>query len=939
MGGSLQTKKDKSSGNGGIDPEKWESAPAEAVGAVSNASLVAMTGGDAGTYEGIVDYILMQEERDAPEEQSILAAEEVGLLRRNFPAEVESEGSLVNSAPIAQTGSVTANMPIAPSGGLGMDGVSLASGDVGLDGLGVGTDLGGQESALSGVTGFGSLSVASGSGGTEGGLVVPHNGDDLKIFEAMGGPDPSQLSAQNATVIAGMDGMVQGLGGQIDGAVSSAIGSADSAFSGHIGSLDQAFGTNLDLITSSFASARGDVDAAASSAMSSVESSSQLAMVEIDSMSAKLLADADTTVQTAANSLIAQATSTQAAAEGVVSAGQSRAQAIAAQWAKAAAERGKSEATAYRGRGQGGTEGKRNEARAQVAEHFGAGYAEDIPKKGTEINQLLETEKANIRAAIAEMITPLLTVELPTLLQNLHADVTANAESARSAVEKGRDDALESAREHHTAAGEQLEQAESQAITDLTGVHGGTSDSLDAVHTSGTAAIGAMGEGIRSHLLEKSQQMRALIANNPALPLATLREEVELLSGELMEEAVAGQSAIGVAQQELAQSEAELTAEGVSSMNQIGVTASGGASEIAAQATTDLGELSAGFEAGVDEILQGYQSNLDTLRSMLDQNVNAFVTSAMGGLQQTLEGVNNGVGEFLDGFDNDMRTSVETQMVSDLQAKAEEEAAKIKEPSLWDKVCSVVKVLVIVAVIVAITVVTAGAAAPAIALLGTWGITNVLAATVIAGAALGAIGGALTEVAMQIAKVGINPMKWDWKAIGIEGLVGGVVGGLTAGLGVGLKALGTWGTKAVAATNVARSAAITRVATWSAKLVDAAGELSEIGRIASSIGGTLIGEAATAIKDGKLPSIADVGLKIGLNAVTSEFGNGLKELLPSTDPPFLKDCFGSFMEVMSKEASTGESTQKVLENLNIPVVDLGNVKPTTDYKPTWNPTW
>ena len=58
----LQPGKEES---GGKDPELWQQAPEQYVS--NGDTLASMTGGDAGTYEGIVDYIMTGEEQSAPD--------------------------------------------------------------------------------------------------------------------------------------------------------------------------------------------------------------------------------------------------------------------------------------------------------------------------------------------------------------------------------------------------------------------------------------------------------------------------------------------------------------------------------------------------------------------------------------------------------------------------------------------------------------------------------------------------------------------------------------------------------------------------------------------------------------------------------------------------------------------------------------------------------
>ncbi len=946
MAKSLKTEKSQQGGNG-VDPDKWVSNPAEAVGAVSNASIASMTGGDAGTYEGIVDYILMQEERDAPAEQEIIASEQAGLLERNYPEEVQTTATLEPHTPFnTGTGMETATPQLATSGG-GLNMAGLASGDMGLDGLEEGVETSSASVGGSGVElGFGSGDVPTGlSGGMDGGMVVDHKADDAKVFKAIGGPDPTQLSSQNATVLAGMQGMADGLAGQIDSAVGGAMGSLAGAYSSNDSALDSAFGANWTLIQDSFATARATVDASAIDAKTRVEAKAGDALSEIRSGSQALLADGDALIDNAAATLVSQAASTESSALGAVNAAQSQASAIADKWAKEAKRVGDAKAAAYRGRGNGGTEGKRDEARAQVAEGYGAGYAEDLPNVGKEAVETLEKEKANIRSAIRELIRPLLENDLPMLRENLHAEVNAASEEARQAVESGRDSAFDSIEQQHTEAGEQLATAESAARTDLIDVYGAAKGDLADIDSSGQQSIQAMGEGIRGHLVEKVAQLRSLIAKNPALPLDTLQEEVASLSAELVKEAAQGSQAIQQTATDIASQEATFTQGAVEDMNSIGTSASEGALGIADQASTSFDSLATDFESGIDTLLDGFNSNLDQLRSQLNENVGAVLVSALNGLGTTLEGVKTGVADFLSGFDADLGKAVNEEMVSAIEAKAEEEAAKIKEPSFWDKVVSVVAVVLVVVAIVAITVVTAGVGAAVMGAIGgavAAGSLSALAGvalTVVAGAAIGAVSSALQEIVMQIATKGFDPRKWDWKAIGIEALIGGVVGGLTAGLGEGIKALGRWGTRAVSATSAVRGPAMTRIASISASLIDDAGKLSKVGDIAKGIGGDILSAAATWAIKGERPDLGKVASGIVLNSVTSQWAGGMTDLLAGNEPEHMKAAFSAYMEFIAKESATGEKTESILEKLEAPVADLGNLELTTDYKPTWTPTW
>jgi len=940
-----QLKTEKPQQSGGIDPQQWQSAPAEAVGAVSNQDIAGMTGGDAATYEGIVDYILMEEERGAPSEGEILASEDVGLLERNFPEEVETNASL---QPHETTGTASATETTTPafsSQAGGLEASNLSGGDMSLGNLEEGMEtsgpsIGGGQSAGLAIAGDAPGGI---SGGMEGGRVVDHKADDAKVFQAIGGPDPATLSAQNATALTAMDSMAQSLGAQVEGAAGGAMAKLAGAYSANNSTLDGAFGANLSLIQDSFAQARSSVDRSAMDAKTRVEGKAQEALADIKKGSAQLLADGDALIASSAAELLSQASSTEAQAMSAVTQAQGQAQAIANKWAAEAKKVGDAKAKAYRGRGNGGTEGKRDEARAQVAESYGEGYAEDLPNVGQEAVQTLEEEKKNIKSGIRELIRPLLTVELPTLQQNLHADVNKATDEARAGVEEGRDEAMSSIDEQHTAAGEQLATAESAAKTDLANVYGDSKTGLADMDSTGRESIEAMGAGIKFHIQEKSQQLRSVIAQNPALPLDALQKEVGSLTMALQHYATKGQAAIDATTADLEQTQAEYTQNAVTDMNSIGSTASENAQGLATEAATNLDSLATDFETGIDGLVDGFNTNLDTLRSQLNQNVSNVMNTAYAGLGSTLQSVKTGVADFLSGFDGDLNKAVNQEMVADIEAKAEEEAAKIKEPSLWDKVCAVVAVILIVVVVIAITVATAGVGTAVMGAIAAASIPGwaAVALTVVAGAAIGAVSSALTEIVMQIAATGsFNPADWDWKAIGVEALIGGVVGGLTAGLGVGLQAIGKWGHRAVAASGAVKAPALARIAASTGQWVDDAYKLTKVGEYAKKVGDTIIKEAATWAIKGEAPDLAKVAGDFALGAVTSEWAGGMTEaLLPSSDPEWLKTSFSSFMEEIAKEAATGSNTEKILEKVEAPVADLGNVELTTDYKPEWSPTW
>jgi len=940
MAKSLKT--DKTKQGNGIDPDKWESSPAEAVGQVSNANIASMTGGDAGTFEGIVDYILMQEERDAPSEQEIIASENVGLMERDYPSEVETQATLEPHTPLSTGTGVDLATPQFSQAGGGLEMGGLQSGDMGLEGLSEGS----ENSSASGLgpqqLGFGSGDVPGGiSGGLEGGRVVDHKSDDAKVFKAIGGPDPAQLSAQNASALTGMQGMVDGLGGQVDAAVGSAVGTLSGSYASNGSALDAAFGSNLDLVQGAFAEARSTVDSAALGAKGRVESKATEALATVKSTSEGLLADGDALITGAASTLISQASSTESSAIGAVTAAQSEAMAIATRWSAEAKKKGDAKAAAYRGRGAKGTEGKRNEARGQVAEAYGKGYSEDLPNVGKEAVATLEEEKKNIRSAIKELIRPLVEVELPALQQNLQAEVSRAAEEARGGIEQGRDQAMTGIDEYHTEAGEQLADGESAARTDLVDMYVTSKGDLAAMNSANTQSVEAMGEGLRSHLIEKGVQFRSLLAKNPALPLDALQDEIGNLSAELVMQAGQATSAIDQTATELAAQETAFTTDAVTSMGELGQSAAAGAADIAQQSETDLDSLATDFESGVDELMSGFETNLGQLRSMLNQNVGAILNTALSGLGTTLEGVRTGVADFLTGFDTDLGKAVNDEMMSAIEGKAEEEAAKIKEPSFWDKVVSVLTVVLVVVAIVAITVLTAGAGAVIMGAIAGAGFSMLTAAalTVVAGAALGAVSSALQAIVVQIATKGINPADWDWKSIGIDALVGGIVGGLTAGLGVGIKALGKWGMEAVKGTRAVSGPAMSRFATISSKLMKDADNLSVVGRIAEQTGGSLIGDAATWAKTGKRPTLLDVGKNIVLKSATNEFAGGMESLLPSSDPEYLKKGFSAYMGFIAEEAATGAKTEEILEKVEAPVAELGGLDLTTDYKPQWSPTW
>lgn len=935
-----------SKASGGPDPEMWEKDAAQYAAQSNAATLASMTGGDASTYEGIVDYILMGEESDAPAEDEIVAAEDVGMIERNYPAEVESECNATLSPPRAQLpGSGLSSPPTHTSPeAVGFDG---GGGDLGAGSLQGGSELGPVEGdlgpmispQLSQLGQYG----ASGGGGDTGGQIVAHKRDDAKVFGVMTGETPEGLQAQNAGIVAGVNGTVMGLTAQIDGLMGGLSGSLSGVYSGGQASVDTAFSSMFGMVDEAFSTAQTDIDASAADTLARIETASTDAFSHIDEASDAALATASEHISSESQRLSQAGAAAGVAGLARISAGQQEVQQHTSNAVSLAQRLGTEEAARWRGMGRGGTEGKRDEARAQVAEQVSAAYAEDLPQHGQDAVDSMETDKTNMLASIDQLIAPIIVDQFPALLQRAKDVVEETATTVKDDVTTASEEATTTVEDTHAESSEALAESKADAQGQLITSHSSATMNLETLHETGQGALATIADHSSFHLQQKADQFDRLIAGNPMIPDTELTREVAGVEAGLEANAVGAQVALQGSHDAMAESIMDVSNQAVTGMVAFGTASSVAAGQMASDTVAGFEELGSGFESSVDDMLTQYDQSLADLQAALEEKTSQLYTDVTGALNSGLTSLDEGITEFSSGFQTAITDAVQgtadDQMMGTIKRVGDEEAAKIKEPSFWDKVMSVVKVLIVIAVVIAIAILVpmALAAIPAFAAASAG---TAILGTVVAGAIAGTLTSFATEIVMQIAGNGWNPGNWDWKKIGLETLVGGLVGGLTAGIGTALKNSATTARATQAAAGADELVSLTRFQTVSINMVNAQGELNALGNFATNLAGGVVGDSIKAGSEGQFPDLLQTLESAGLKTLSTSYGNGMSTALGLSGKAekAAQAGFSTYMEEMVKEARSG-NIDALFEQLDINVGDLGQLDLTEDYQPSWQPTW
>jgi len=925
----------------GPDPELWQSAPEQYVSNVD--TLASMTGGDAGTYEGIVDYIMTGEEQSAPTEDEIIAAQDAGMLERNYPAEVESsaEATPTPERELISGGGLT-SMPVhAPPAAVtfGNTGGDVATGGL-QSGIECAPEVEGVEAAA-----VGSLAHLSGSpageGGDAGGQIVQHTRDDLKLYKAAAGSDPSSEQALNASSIGELDGVVSSLTAQIDSLMGGLSGSMEGVYSSSQGTIDSTFSSSFEQVSAAFDEARSQADLGAEDALARIEQSTVDGYAHVDATSEQVLSEVSTLIGQESSNLNSAGQAAAAAAEARISAGQQEAQQLTDQAISNAGDIGTSMAEAYRGRGNSGTEGKRDEARAQVAEQVAAAYQEDLPSAGTDTVASMEAEKENVRASIDALINPIINRAYPDLLTGTQQSVEEGSQAVKDDIAASNEEAVASVEEEHLNITNEMNQQEAMSLGQLASLHETANENLDATNETGQSGLEAMGNQMEFHIAQKKAQLATLIGSNPMIPNDKLGEEVSLLEEELNSAGDETNAAMESHEQNVAQTMNEITTDAVDSMNTVTEASVGVAGQLGTDAVAAFDELATGFETAVGDTLDRYDNALEDLQTQIEEQCARIYNDVTGYLDSGQESVDQGVTEFLDGFDQSLHDAVhgtgDDQMVGTIDRIAEEEAAKIEPPSFWDRVVQVVAVLVVIAVIVAIAVLVPMAVAALPAVAGVSFAATGGALTLLGSIAVGAITSFATEIVMQFVAHGFDFEAWDgWKILR-ETFVGGVIGGLTFGVGAVLKNSATAGRAALTAANQADD--VTRLQRIAIQLTDDAGNLNVLGDYVTGQGMALVGDVLKAgLGPDQLPSIQDILIRAGSGVVTTGLSQGVTNYYQLPDNDWRGNAFTSFIEEVSKEVAKGD-IQAAFETIDIDPAEVGGGDFTDDYEPTWQPTW
>lgn len=931
---------------GGPDPSLWQSDAAAYSAQSNSATLASMTGGDAEKFEGIVDYILMGEENQKPSEEELVAAEDVGIIERNYPAEVESECQATTGGPGTQwPGSGLTSPPThtAPS----PVGYSGAGGQIEGGGLEGAPDYGAYESTMGEVMqpALGQMGGYSGGGGggDTGGQIVDHKRDDLKVYQAMTGETPQVQQSANAGIVESVQGTVAGLTAQIDGMFGGLSGGLEGVYSGSQTAVDSAFGSMFGMVSGAFAQAQADIDLSASDTLARIDAATSDAFAHIDAASAEALQLASSHIASESMRLSIAGAVAGRQAEQRITAGQQEVRSATEAAVSLANTLGASEAQRWRSMGRGGTEGKRDEARAQVAEQVSKAYAEDLPNHGQQAIEGMEGDKSNALASIDQLIAPIIAEQFPALLERARQVVEETSANVKADVTSANQDAVQTVETQHGEASESLAQSEAESKGQLITSHETASIQLETMHGTGQEALATIADKSNFHLEQKADQFDRLVANNPMIPTKEMAKEVAALEAGLEANAAGAKAALQGSYDAVSEKMMDVSGQAVVGMTTFGAASAQAASDMAADTAAGFEELGTGYESSIDDMLSQFDQSLSDLQGALEERTSQLYSDVTGALASGLSSLDQGLSEFTSGYTQNITDAVrgtgDDQMMGSIQRIGDEEAAKIKEPSVWDRIMSVVKVLVVIAIVIAIAVLVpmALAAIPAFAAASAG---TAIMGTVIAGAIAGTITSFATEIVMQIAGNGWNPKNWDWKKIGIETLVGGLVGGLTAGIGTALKNSATAARTAQGLASADEVVNLTRFQQVSLQLVNQQGELNALGNFVTGLSGGIVGDSIKAASEGQFPDLLQTLQGTGLKTLSGVYGNGMSQALGlSGDAAKAAEAgFSTYMEEMVKEAQGG-NIQKLFEELDVNVGDLGNLDLSEDYQPSWSPTW
>lgn len=582
------------------------------------------------------------------------------------------------------------------------------------------------------------------------------------------------------------------------------------------------------------------------------------------------------------------------------------------------------------------------EAKAKAAEGVGESYQTSFQDKAVEISQDADKGKPeDIKAAHDTLKT--VTDKLREFYNTSVNGIKDQEKTMLGQARNTRNTFLNNIKDAETRT---LESLEAQNEQQLTGLRGLEERQRTAVDRNTLNTLAQLDEEIIAATTEIANGIEAFVSSQNG----QLVPDPELLAPDLAEKSSQFTETIalitGGFETSVTNVESSITTGGESAITLITTFASNGIAN--AQKTVD------DIQPGFAELKEGSTNTFLKLRQAhLDTALKTFTNARDGlklGAEKLKEGFTKLQGEMnlgmatmktnlIKGFRdamNDPKEGIKPTMYE----KEKEEADKV-EPR-WKKVLKVLAIIIIIIVVIVLSVVTMGAAVPFLVGAG----MSVAAATVVVGVVVGAIGGALMTMGMNLVN-GRPVMEGVGKAM-LIGAIGGAFGGI--GGVVASKVVGTGVTVGA------------RILTFSIEgifdiaggiLGDlAAGDLTWEGVMQGFGTGVGIQLVMSRFMKGAKP---DVNLKVDVEAPKTKLGEVNAKV--KTKFSAAQQKFGGFMEKLGDagEAAgksfrtkvTGKPAKVDLDGLDVPTVkpDLSTPKvepvkidPDIKVKPVAEPT-
>jgi hypothetical protein len=481
-----------------------------------------------------------------------------------------------------------------------------------------------------------------------------------------------------------------------------------------------------------------------------------------------------------------------------------------------------------------GTDTLKNKARAQAAESVGQEYKKALIAKGEECAKQAEQGKQKdidtVRQTAAKSRETLQTQQKAALdsLNAAEQQAKQQAQQAQTQLNQTANQSLEAtltSLDQQQAT--QLQMLTAQGQQQIAAIEGSAQKAIASLQN----AINQSASGLRGTLQTFQAQAKTAQAPDPDALSAAVAQAQGQIDGEIGKIRAQVEQGIAASVQSITQS-GQQSVEGLSSVGQ-------GAIE---SATT----LSQGLTTTMTGLAQSATDTFKQIQQAHTKTTAQTATTAVDGFKQVTEGIEKTFQEMSKGLESQFQQHVKEVekalqgALKDLPAVINEEAEKAA--AQVDPTKELLKLVVIVAVVVVAALVVGPFAAGLLAPLGAMG-------TILAGAAVGALSGAVIQMASN-AIDGKNILE----GVGQAALGGAIGGALGAGIGM---AVG--GVLKGAAGNVAN------------RLGERAGSgLRSAGNFALDVAEETIGDIATNIATGQFSWDS-----IGESLLFSVFGAGL----------------------------------------------------------------